>query len=256
MSRRITRAPGPVTARVPVDAAAAEHVSRSVAPNMASSEASHHPARFNDRILRVIAEQVGPGRRVLDPFAGTGRIHELAHVETVGIELEPEWAVMHPRTIVGNALSLPFRDGSFDTIATSPCYGNRYADHHNARDGSVRRSYTHDLRKLVGDPARQLHPDNAGLLHWGPTYRNFHERAWRECVRVLRPGGSFVLNISDHVRRGVLQPVTAWQLATLTELGLQHCRSIDVPTARMRFGANGSVRANFETIAVFAKAVG
>ena len=114
---------------------------------------------------------------------------------SVGVELEPEWVAMHSRTIVGDALDLPFHDDTFDVVATSPCYGNRLADHHNAQDGGRRHSYTHDLGRI-------LHSHNAGTLHWGDAYRIFHVAAWAEAVRVLVPSGLFVLNISDHLRKG------------------------------------------------------
>ena len=91
-----------------------------------------------------------------------------------------------------NAIALPFRDESFDAVVTSPTYGNRFADKHNAKDGSIRRSYTHDL-------GRTLHAENSGSMQWGQAYRDLHVKAWAECFRVVRPGGLFVLNISDHV---------------------------------------------------------
>jgi tRNA G10 N-methylase Trm11 len=95
--------------------------------------------------------------------------------------------------VVGDALALPFPDATFDAVVTSPTYGNRMADHHHARDGSLRYSYTHTL-------GRSLHPNNSGTLHWGAEYQRFHSLAWREVWRVVRPGGRFVLNIKDHVR--------------------------------------------------------
>jgi hypothetical protein len=56
---------------------------------------SRHPARFSDALLPVVAnapvERLAADRRVvLDPFAGTGRIHELRAqgFETVGVEIE------------------------------------------------------------------------------------------------------------------------------------------------------------------------
>ena len=125
-----------------------------------------HPAVFSDSILPVLASLLEPEhRRILDPFAGIGRVHELRgllgwEVDTVGVELEKEWADLHLDTHVGNALALEFSDGVVDAIVTSPTYGNRMADNHNAKDGSVRRSYTHDL-------GRQLTQDNSGAMQWG-----------------------------------------------------------------------------------------
>ena len=109
-----------------------------------------HPARFSDAVLDRIGtmlDEYQVNGVVLDPFAGAGKIHRLATPtrRTVGVEIEPEWAATHPGTIVGNALALGFGAESIDAVVTSPCYGNRLADHHEARDGSTRRSYTHDL---------------------------------------------------------------------------------------------------------------
>jgi hypothetical protein len=79
---------------------------------------ARHPARFTDviieRVQRILDAEHGtpildaPAPRVLDPFAGTGGVHELIGYETLGVELEPEWAALHPRTILGDATALPF----------------------------------------------------------------------------------------------------------------------------------------------------
>jgi hypothetical protein len=206
-----------------------------------------HPAVFSDELMPVLAAAVPPAEypRVLDPFAGIGRIHQLAN-HTVAVELEPEWARAHPGTIVANALALPFTDEAFDAIVTSPTYGNRFADHHVARDGSVRRSYTHDL-------GRKLHPNNSGQLHWGAQYRTFHARAWASAVRVLRPGGRFVLNVSDHIRNHERQPVTDWHVETLTKLGFREIGRTDIPTKRMRYGENADARVDAEHVITFEK---
>lgn len=103
-----------------------------------------HPAPFPQYILDEFAliltaqrRHVGRALRILDPFAGIGRVHNLPDRlgETVGVEIEPEWAACRAGTIVGDATQLPDEwTSSFDAVVTSPCYGNRLADHHEARD--------------------------------------------------------------------------------------------------------------------------
>lgn len=210
-----------------------------------------HPARYSTGMVetfdRLLCEAGLGGGRVLDPFAGTGLIHGLADIsaewETVGIEIEPEWAGLHERTRVGSALDLPFEDSEFDAIVTSPTYGNRLADSHNASDPESRRSYTHDL-------GRKLSEGSSGAMQWGHDYRCFHVEAWREAYRVLRTGGIFLLNIKDHIRGGVRQEVSAWHLQAAQDEGFK-LRWVEwIPTRSMRAGANGETRIDGEYVFV------
>jgi len=212
-----------------------------------------HPAKFSDPILWEIDELLryeetarGPIGVILDPFAGVGRVHELARAGrvTLGVEIEPEWAATHPRTIVGDALDLPFPNASVDAVVTSPTYGNRMADHHNAQDWSGRITYRHRL----GCP---LHPHNSGQLQWGDRYRNFHLAAWQEVDRVLKPTGLIVLNVSDHIRGGKQIPVAEWHRDTISGMGWQVVNEMKVPTRRMGFGKNRDVRVEYEMIYLF-----
>ena len=236
-------------------------------------ETKPHPAKFTDTIMMELAklyDQYGSPGVVLDPFAGTGRIHTIGDiiegftegiytrpaVRTIGVEIEPEWAAHDPRTIIGNALDLPFATASIDGVITSPVYGNRMSDHHDAKDASKRHTYRH----YIGRP---LHTQNAGQLQWGPRYRDFHMQAWEECHRVLRPGapagmvgmtrGLMLVNVSNHIRKGEEVDVVHWHVNALIELGFAHHWTIKVPTPRQRHGANGKLRVDHEAIIVARK---
>lgn len=216
-----------------------------------------HPATFSDGVLEfVVRKHLVPHGLILDPFAGVGRIHELHHELrfTVGIEIEKPWASARRRTIQGNARQLPFRDEIFDGAFTSPVYGNRMSDHHTARDGSQRRSYTHDLQKTTGNPSQQLHPDNAGLLYaWQPEYWELHETAWREVARVLRPGAPFVLNVSDCIRQKKVFPVVAKHRELCQKIGFMVVQHYEIGTPRLRHGQNHEARVPTEAVIVFKK---
>ena len=65
---------------------------------------------------------------------------------------------------VGDAEFLPYKDDFFEAICTSPTYGNRMADHFEAKDGSKRNTY----RYAIG---RALDEENTGKMQWGKKYR-------------------------------------------------------------------------------------
>lgn len=209
-----------------------------------------HPARYTEALLPVFARMVTGARRLLDPMAGTGRIFRLRDLGVTAaihaIELEPEWAAWHPETTVGNALALPFEDGFFDAVLTSCTYGNRMADHHEATDGSRRNTYRHAL-------GRALHPENSGALQWGADYRAFHVAAWAEVRRVLAPGGVFVLNIKDHIRRGAVVAVTEWHIEALTAAGFVLVAHERIACPGNRYGQNGASRVAYESVIKFQK---
>lgn len=212
-----------------------------------------HPSPFSEAVLAFVAQSgLLPERGLLlDPFAGVGRIHWLAteRRKTVGVEIEPEWAACHPSTICGNALDLPFEDSSVDCVLTSPCYGNRMSDRHHATDGSTRRSYTHDLRRMTGDLDRELQPENSGVLYaWQSEYWEFHKRAWSEVLRVLKPGRRFLLNVSDFFRSGELVPLAKNHAILCCELGFELIEEHPIETRRYRYGANSELRAAYEVV--------
>jgi SAM-dependent methyltransferase len=201
-----------------------------------------HPAKFNDAVLDAMAAWLPHGALVLDPFAGVGKLKQIPSIVAVRVEIERDWA----DNVCADALHLPFRDETFDAVATSPVFGNRMSDSHNARDASKRHTYKHYL-------GHDLHPHNAGQLQWSDGYRFFHRMAWTEVIRCLKPGGLFLLNCSDHIRKGQRMNVTAWHEMTLQRLGLVHVRTVPIATARLRHGENHGVRVGHETLSIFTK---
>ena len=221
-----------------------------------------HPAKFSDAILEVLqsileAESSRQQRHlpVLDPMAGTGKIHGLlGDWTTVGIELEPEWAAYHPQTSVGDATALPFPDHAFDVAATSPAYANRMADAHEAKDvyksgpraGQLTQRITY--RHKLGRP---LSPNNGGGLQWSEAYRVLHERILAEMVRVTAPGGIVVVNVSNHIRSRIEVDVAGWWHEAMERTGLLVPeQDIKVPTPRMRYGQNHGARVEHEWVFV------
>jgi tRNA G10 N-methylase Trm11 len=212
-----------------------------------------HPATYTDALLPIMADLLPKGPAlILDPFVGTGKIARLQpwlpQAIFYGYEIEPEWAEQARAAgcIVntGDCRHMHYPSNYITAICTSPTYANRMADHHEARDASPRHTYRHTL-------GRPLHPANSGQLQWGEAYRQFHVEAWTECRRVLQPGGTLVLNIKDHIRKGVLQPVTNWHAVTLLMLGFVCTRRVHVPCPGQRHGANGHLRVEYESVLQF-----
>ncbi len=219
-----------------------------------------HPAKFSKGFVEIFrnllnAHLAQPRRwetpLVLDPFAGIGTIHQLRpEFATFGVEIEHEWAATNEHTYCGDSRELPDHwTDFFDAIVTSPTYGNRMADHHIATDASKRNTYTHTL-------GRQLTDGNSGKMQWGEDYRNLHVAVYEECKRVLVPGGIVIVNVSDHIRKGEVIPVSQWHSDQLHKLGLQSIIQVSVETPRQRHGANGDLRVDRELILVFQKPEG
>lgn len=218
------------------------------------AESHPHPAPFMpamiDRAhLELVAEMERTGVKhltVLDPFAGIGGVHALSEVDypkngtvrTFGIELEPEWAKAHVATRVGNALHIDKYEWcrDFDAVVSSPCYGNRMADSHDAKDDSQRITYRHRL-------GRPLTEGSAGAMQWGHQYRVFHEQVIRLLVvHALKPGALVMWNVKNHVRNGRVQKVVEWHLNTWLMQGCTIEWVWPCQTKGMGFGANADAR--------------
>lgn len=195
------------------------------------NQVTKHPAKFSKEVLEIIEPLLPKTGVLLDPFGGTGKGLLLRPDTAWGVEIEPEWTTMHPRQIVGDATRLPLASQSLSGAFSSCTYGNRFSDHHNASDGSVRHSYTHTL-------GRPLHPRNTGQMPWGREYRRMHILAWFELWRVLRRKAPFVLNISNFIKNFEEVDVVSWHTLVLEGIGFRKIKMIAVETRRMTQGTN------------------
>lgn len=212
-----------------------------------------HPAKFTDIFIPTFANLLVGYKRVLDPFAGTGKLALIKDYgykgEVVCVEIEPEWTDMEAYDIdewrIGDSQDMYWaEDNSFDAICTSPSYGNRMADHFESKDDSRRITYRHYL-------GRPLNENNSGRMQWGEKYRTLHRNVYKECRRVLRHEGLFILNISNHIRKGMEVDVTMWHKQMLKRLDFELIDKFEIPTPRHRYGANYKKRVAFESILVF-----
>jgi hypothetical protein len=194
----------------------------------------------------------------LDPFGGVGGVHdaigkmENPKVATFAVELEPEWAEQSAQkglTVCADFLQWSPHPSMVENIAgvvTSPTYGNRMADHHNAKDPSKRITYRHSLGRPLSD-------NNSGGMQWGVEYRAFHIKAWLKVEELLQPGGLFVLNVKDHMRQGARVDVCEWHSRVLRDMGFYLLDEEVVPVKGMGFGANGRERIGHEMVYAFKK---
>ena len=215
-----------------------------------------HPAKYTDCFFDQFYELLKDKENVLDPFAGTGKIGKLKEYGFKGKiyanELEMEWLSDNSY----NCDVLTFQDAEFldyppqffDAICTSPTYGNRMADHHEAKDGTKRNTYTHCLGRTLTD-------GNTGKMQWGIEYREKHERIYKHLVGLMKNGGVFVLNIKNHIRRGKEVDVKSFHENTLIQCGLVKVKEFFIKTNGNSFGANADKRTDGEYILVFRRDV-
>ena len=185
-----------------------------------------HPAKYSAGLMPFAAAVVPENAKVLDPFGGIGGVFQMEEhgtFEIVCLEIEAPkdgedevtWDGLDQRVRWGDATDLDgFSDGEFDAVVTSPTYGNKVALGSTPLFDAATRD---DYASRLGRPLRE---NSTAAVRWGPRYRDLHERAWDEAIRVLRPGGVFVLSCRDHQDTGEWKPVTGWHVNALMERGL------------------------------------
>lgn len=204
-----------------------------------------HPAKYTDCLLPIFSEYLKDAVLVLDPFAGTGKLKKIIP-NAILLEIEPEWAEMNG-AIIADSQHMPLRSNVFDAVCTSPTYGNRMADHfvdHQPHKNYVRNTYRHYL-------GRSLHSNNSGRMQWGNKYKKLHTAVWKECKRVLKKDGLFILNVSDHIRAGKRIYVSDWHVDVLKDMGFKLLKNIEVETPRQRMGKNAELRVGCEYVFIF-----
>lgn len=223
-----------------------------------------HPAKYTDSFIPIFASYLirlnddgtkQKYKNVLDPFGGTGKIGRIKNFgyngEVYCSEIEQEWAMVAENnplvdfSIHGDSTNMNWaEDDFFSSICTSPVYGNRISDNFEAKDDSRRITY----RSYLG---HEPHEKSSGRMNWGKAYRQLHRDVYKECVRVLENKGRFILNISDHIRKGEVIPVSQWHRETLEYFGFILEDAIKIETPRHRFGDNSKLRVDHENIMVF-----
>jgi len=216
-----------------------------------------HPARFSREIIAELGELIPPSQHVHDPFGGTGeRLGVLCDhlgVTFTGTEIEPEF-IIDGRVRCGDSTDPATYPTRPYTIVTSPVYPNGIADHFAARDGSRRNTYRWRLAQITGED-RPLHPNNQG--RYGYRGRNQMSQVrrtyWRiadEVVACWSGATLAIVNTSDFLVGGVVEPVTVPWRARLERHGWTICEVRRVTTRRNRYGANGSSRVDGEDVIV------
>jgi hypothetical protein len=131
----------------------------------------------------------------------------------------------------------------------SDAYLGSPSDHEALAQGKKIKRSTYAV--LLG---RQLAYTNGVGMQWGDRYIVLHTLVWKECARVMRPGGQMILNIKNHVRKGEVVDVAGWHVATLKMLGFLEVNREEVDTPGFRHGQNRELRCP-ELLISFVKAL-
>lgn len=216
------------------------------------------PCAYSTVILEALDRLLPASGTFLDPCAGSGRCFDLERPgrTIVGTEIEPEFAALHPRTIVADATALPFATASFTGGYCSPSYPNRMNGDYTApgwtKDPTGRRNYSLSKRWLARDADATLHAHNTaryGERRHPGTYWLIHALIWAEVARVVRPGGIFIVNCKDLPRMEVTEP----HVALLVDTGFTITHRERVHPPGYRNGAHASLRVDHEDIVVLTR---
>ncbi len=140
-----------------------------------------HPAVYSDAIIAAIADCLtvtepsstrspAPGESTSSAAPGSKRSVSKSSRPGRPCTRGPSWATLSPST------------------GCSPLRCDRNVAHLREQVRRRLRRLRPGGQKVVPLRLRRgAAPDNSGAMQWGPEYREFHEQAWTEAVRVLRP---------------------------------------------------------------------
>ena len=189
-----------------------------------TEESFQHKARTNLFWLGWLLDQHIPDTTtVLDPMGGAGSVLLAAttfHAVITG-DIEPHWVriqaanarrirhqmLLSAPTIIcqWDAINLPLPTESRPAIVTSPPYFDLFSNwnrkHGTDFDGNP--DHIGETGLCYG-----FHPRQIGNIHIYENYLRAMREIYRECWRVLVPGGKLILIVGDKVRRRQIVTVT------------------------------------------------
>lgn len=248
------------------------------------------PAKFSAPILDQITLELRsrllpPGALILDPYAGVGGIHELRErleVETIGVEIEPEFAACSPWTVQGDSRQLAqVLDGdtraNVAAVVTSPDYGNRLADQYLGSDnekcrkcsgtGKVETMPPPDSIRIPCEQCagsgkarsrrmgyaialgRKCDPRSGARYHFGKKYRDLHLGILGALTTSLPDGTLLIYNVSSSISDKGYRPVMEWWVTEIARRA-DFEALVPIETARLKFGANHDARVPAEHLIV------
>lgn len=200
-----------------------------------------HQGRANLNQLLALLQTMPAGQLVLDPMAGTGSslIYTDYGSPVICGELEPHWAAVcranHQTMAVlrlfsastpalccqWNAARLPLVSNSVPNIVFSPPYWDMLSDWHitsnNLQAGG------HETYGI----AYGLNPANIGNVHIYEDYLRAMAAVYRECYRVLQPGGLMALILKDRIHKQRRVPIVNDTTTLAVALGFSLIGHID-----------------------------
>jgi len=90
-------------------------------------------------------------------------------------------------------------------------------------------------------------------MQWGTRYRELHSIVWAECFRVIKDGGTLILNFKNHIRAGTEIDAFGWHISKLINTGFKPRQIKQIQVTGNRFGKHNHLRIPFEYIAVLQK---